>query len=131
MLSMSTIKLYDYLDSEGRNIIKKWTLELQKRERIKLNQKLDMLEQYGAELPPQLLAPVAPHIFKLKVQGAIKLRPMLCKGTIDVEKEFTLLVGAVEIQWKLEPPDAKEQAMQNRQELIDNPLRRCDHERIL
>jgi hypothetical protein len=128
---MSKWRIYDYLDAGGNNVIKKWTGDLQKRERIKLNQKLDMLEQYGPELPPQLLAgPIFDHVYKLKVQGNPKLRPLLCKGPINNEVEYTLLVGAKEIQWKLEPDDAEEQAATNRQAIIDNPLRRCKHERV-
>ena len=42
--------LYDYLNADGRNIIKDWTQALGKRERIKLNQKLDMLENNGPNL---------------------------------------------------------------------------------
>jgi hypothetical protein len=129
--SMSKWILYDYLNTDGYNVIKKWTEDLQKRERIKLNQKLDMLEQYGPELPPQLLAgPIFDHVYKLKVQGNPKLRPLLCKGPIDNSKEYTLLVGAKEIQWELEPVNAEEQAASNRQAIIDNPLRRCKHERV-
>lgn len=123
--------LYDYLDEDGSNPIKIWTGRLEKRQRIKFNQKLDMLEQYGPELPPQLLAgPVFDHVYKLKIQGNPKLRPLICKGPIDNESEYTLLVGAKEIQWQMDPSDAEQQAANNRQAIIDNPLRRCRHERV-
>ena len=128
---MAKWRLYDALDDGGHNIIKQWTQNLQKRERVKLNQKLDMLEQYGPDLPPQLLAgPIFDHIYKLKVHGPIQLRPLLCKGPIDNNSEYTLLVGAIEIQWQFEPPDAETRAAINRQAIIDNPLRRCNHERV-
>ena len=123
--------LYDYLDANGNNIIKEWAEGLQKRHRIKLNQKPDMLEQYGPNLPPQLLAgPIAEHIYKLKVKGDVQLRPLLCKGPIDNEQEYTLLVGAKEIQSKLNPPDAVERAIEHRQAIVDDILRRCKHERV-
>ena len=123
--------LYDYLDADGYNVIKGWTQALGKRERIKLNQKLDMLENNGPNLPPQLLAgPVSGHIYKLKVQGNPKLRPLLCKGPLDNNREFTLLLGAFEIQGRLVPKNALVEATNNRQAIIDNPLRRCKHERI-
>lgn len=123
--------LYDYLDAGGHNIIKEWSEGLGKRERIKLNQKLDMLENYGPNLPPQLLAgPVFDHVYKLKIQGNPKPRPLLCKGPINNDVEFTLLLGAFEIQWQLTPKNSLEHAANNRQAIIDNPLRRCRHERI-
>jgi hypothetical protein len=90
-----------------------------------------MLAQAGSDLPPQLLAGTGvPHIYKLKVQGNPKLRPMLCKGTEDNDAEFTLLLGAKEIQWKYDPEDAPRIAALIREEIIRDPKRRCKHERI-
>lgn len=122
--------LFDYQAEKG-NEIEKWTLGLQKRERIKLNAKLDMLEQAGGDLPPQLLAPTGvPHIFKIKVQGNPKLRPLLCKGTVDNDNEFTILVGTKEIQWEYEPKEALAIAVQRREELLNDPSRRCKHVKV-
>lgn len=124
-------RLYDYLNGAGKNEFAAWTRALQKRERIKLAFKLDMLEQVGPNLPPQLLAgPICDHIYKLKVQGAVKLRPLLCKGPVDNEGEFTLLIGAKEVQGELKPNGVENRAGENRQEIIANPLRRCCHEKI-
>ena len=39
-----------------RRSIKAWTEGLQKRDHARLNQKLDMLQQHGAGLPPGLLS---------------------------------------------------------------------------
>jgi len=124
-------KLFDYINSRGDNEIADWARALQKPQRIKLRQKLDMLIQAGSDLPPQLLAGTGvPHIYKLKVQGNLKLRPLLCKGTVDNENEFTLLIGAFEIQWGFDPPNALEKAVERREELLLNPNRRCKNERI-
>jgi len=113
------------------NVISEWTRDLEKTQRIKLNQKLDMLTQYGPNLPPRLLAgPIFSHIYKLKVKGNVQLRPMLCKGPIDNEKEFTLLLGAIEVGDNLIPNDAPQRALYNRAEIINNKERRCEHERI-
>lgn len=123
--------IYDYLSSKGINEVAEWTRGLQKIQRKKLKAKIIMLSLAGSELPPQLLAGTGiPHIYKLKVQGNPKLRPMLCKGPVDNDSEFTLLVGAKEIQDEYEPIDAIDQARNKRVEIIQNPLRRCLHERI-
>ena len=77
-----------------------------------------MLARSGSELGPQLLAgPVrskkskkaVPHIYKLRLNGDRALRPLLCKGPIDMDQEFTLLLGAVEINSVLDtdPEDAE------------------------
>jgi hypothetical protein len=124
-------RLFDYLNRRGDNEIAKWTKELQKPQRVRLRQKLDLLAQAGSDLPPQLLAGTGvPHIYKLKVQGNPKLRPLLCKGTVDNENEFTLLLGAFEIQWEYDPKDALAKAVERREELLNDPSRRCKHERV-
>lgn len=118
-------------ESGKGNEIEKWTLNLQKRQRVKLNSKLDMLQQSGGDLPPQLLAGTGvPHIYKLKVQGNPKLRPLLCKGTVDNKNEYTLLIGAFEIGWGYDPKDALAIAAKRREELLNDPKRRCKHKRI-
>ena len=81
------------------------------------------------------------YIYKLKVQGNPKLRPMLCFGPMGlrdtrtgkeiIERAFTLLVGAKEIQWEFEPANADTKAGERRKELLANPARRCKHERII
>ena len=95
-------------------------------------QKIDTLEKDGPELCPGLIhGPVDKDIYKMKVKGnkgMVQLRPMLCKGPFG-EFEYTLLVGAVEKDSKLVPPDAVRRAIENRQILLENPKRRS-HERI-
>jgi len=105
---------------------------LQKDELAKLNQKLDMLRR-EPELPPQLLAgPLeGKPIHKLRINGRVALRPMLCKGPINNDSEFTLLMGATEKDRVLIPEDAIDQAADRRREVIANPNgRRTPHERV-
>lgn len=129
-------KLYDYLEQRGDqlvNVVKEWTEELQKRDRIRLNQKLDMLEQHGSSLPPKLLSDSGvAHIKKLRITGkkVPTLRPMLCQGPINNDEEFTLLIGAIEQDRVLVPNNAKEAAKAHRQIIINNSSRRCPHERV-
>lgn len=129
---MAEFTLYDYVDGMGRNSFKEWTKTLQKDELAKLNQKLDMLRR-EPELPPQLLAgPLEGEpIYKLRINGRVALRPMLCKGPINNGSEFTLLMGATERDRVLIPVDAVEQAANRRTEVIANPgRRRTPHERV-
>jgi len=132
--SVSTDKkfsLFDYIDKNGNNDIKAWTLELEKSQRAKLNAKLDMLERLGTELFPHVLTDTpTPGIQKLRIKGNVQLRPMLCKGPINNENEFTLLIGATERDSRLVPDKADEKANDRKKIIIENPNRRCLHERI-
>ncbi len=124
-------KLYDYQKRNNVNIIAKWTHSLDKVSRVKLNQKLDLLEKNGPDLSPGLLAgPIFDHVYKLKVKGNVQLRPRLCKGPIDNKTEFTLLLGAKEVGDEPIPRDADVRAARNRGEILRDPNRRCEHERI-
>lgn len=124
-------KLFDYTSENGNNEIKEWTNGLQKTDRAKLNAKLDMLTKHGHELFPHVLTDTpTPSIQKLRVKGKVQLRPMLCKGPIDNEKEYTLLIGATERDSKFVPDKADQTANQRKQIIIKNPTRRCPHERI-
>src|ERR1700693_398179 len=115
--------LFDYVDEDGRNVFKDWTLRLQAKELAKLNQKLDMLIK-NPELPPGLLVgPLKgyPQLRILKIKGDVQLRPFLCKGSADKDHEFTLLFGALEKDWKYIPPNAWDLAEANRVNLERNP----------
>jgi hypothetical protein len=129
---MAGFVLYDYVDARGRNDFKAWTEGLQKRDLAKLNQKLDMLRK-EPRLPPGLLAgPLEGRpIYKLRINGQVAFRPMLCKGPIDNDKEFTLLLGAHEQNRVLVPEDAVARAAIRRGEVIADPERRRRlHERV-
>jgi len=54
------------------------------------------------------------------------MRPMLCRGPIDNEAEYTFLLGATEKDWKL-PTGAKEQADKRRTIVINDPARRTPY----
>lgn len=125
--------LYDFLLGPDRNAIKEWTLGLQKRDRARLNQKLDMLEQHGPNLLPQLLSPSGvAKILKLRITGrkVPTLRPMLCDGPINLGSEYTLLQGAIEKDRKLVPSNAAQTAKVFREALINDPTKRCPHEQV-
>jgi len=111
--------------------MKAWSMGLQKKERAKLNSKIDALSMHGADLIPGILAPTAvPAIFKLKIQGQVKLRPMVCQGPGRAEASFTFLLGAKEISWEYDPANAPDLAAEIRNDLLAHPDRRTLHERV-
>lgn len=124
--------LFDFVDNKERNAMQVWatTRGLTKRDRAQLNLKIDMLELNGFGLHPHLLAgPIKKqkHIYKLVVHGQRMLRPMLCKGPFDMNAEFTFLLGAIEINFKLDEDPA--QATTNRDIVLADRKRRTPRER--
>ena len=132
---METWNLYDYVDVNGVNQFKKWCQGQQKPNLAKINHKLDMLERTGMGLLPSILAgPFGPgkHIYKLKIKGRVALRPMLCKGPVNPDTEFTLLLGVEERDGELVPKGAPEIAEALRQQVLHDPShRRCPHEHVI
>lgn len=128
---MAKSSIYDYVHPAEGNRMKAWSTGLQKKERAKLNSKIDALEMHGADLIPGILAPTGiPAIFKLKAQGQVKLRPMVCEGPGETEAAFTFLLGAKEISWEYEPVNAPDIAAEIRNDLLAHPERRTKHERV-
>jgi hypothetical protein len=128
---MSKYVIYDYVHPVEGNRVKAWSMGLQKKERAKLNAKIDALAIHGPELIPGLLSPTGtPNIFKLKVRGQqVQLRPMVCEGP-GSGPTFTLLLGAKEIASEYEPLGAPERAAEIRNDLLAHPERRVEHERV-
>jgi hypothetical protein len=120
--------IYDYLHPTHGNLMRQWCSSLQKKERAKLDQKIDALSLHGKDLIPGIVVPTGePCIYKLKVQGQVKLRPMLCEGPGN-EQAFTFLLGAREISWAYEPSGAPKTAGEYRDDLMRNPTRRTLHD---
>lgn len=117
--------LYDYLDEQGENVIKKWIDDLQVKERSKLEQKLDSLIKNGDALLPDTLSPTKkPGILKLRVHGGVQLRPLLCRGPVNPTTEYTLLSGAKEVGSKFVPRGVLELAESRKAIVQNNPLER-------
>ena len=123
--------LYDYVSVRGRNVILEWCQGLQKRDLIKLTEKIDKLEENGHELCPGLAGPIhnSRHLYKIRVNGSVAVRLFLCKGPINMESEYTFLLGAFEVDDEL-PGGTLETAESHRQNIIRDKSRRCTHERI-
>jgi hypothetical protein len=132
-------RIFDAVNSAGTSNLVTWILKekITKRDIGQLNQKIDMLSLHGPDLPPKLLAgpikskkkkKLVSHIYKLIIHGDRMLRPMLCKGPIDAEHEFTMLLGAIEVGNVLDTDSADAEDV--RQLIILNQRQwRKDHER--
>jgi hypothetical protein len=109
------------------------SLPMQKRDRGRLDSKIDMLVRAGDKLPPGLLQNTrCKHIMELTINGQVALRPMLCRGPgpFSMQSEFTFLCGAVERDVKYVPSDAPERAEERRLDLLAHADKRCKHERF-
>lgn len=126
------MKVYEWLDGNGVGVVTGWAL--QKRQRTKLESKLDMLVAAvidpltrRANLPPQLLVGPGfdgqPFIYKLKARGNVQLRPMVCLGPFD-SRDWTILYPSIEVAGALIPADAADLAEGRRQILLANRFRR-------
>jgi len=125
--------LWTFVSSVGRDLLVEWAenSRLPTKVRAQLDQKLDVLRQHSFDsvAHSKLLAgPVAPHVYKLRVNGTIAVRILLCRGPVTVEIEYTLLQGAIEKDGRLDPRDAATRACSHRAEVLRAPaLHRKDH----
>lgn len=124
--------LYDHVNHRGDNAFKEWAQSLQGVQRAKLNERLDKLALHGETLMPLMLSDTnVPGIRKLKIKGTVQLRPLLCRGPVDVHCEYTMLLGAIEKGDEWLPKKAPELARQIKNEVIEDPAsRRKKHERL-
>jgi hypothetical protein len=122
-------RIFEYVEG-GESAIGRWLRDqdISPRDRGQLMQKMDMLSRNGMDLPPGLLAgpikskrkpKMQSHIYKLIVHGQRMLRPMLCRGPVDTDGEFTILIGAIEKDGVLDVDAADAEA--RRQEVIADP----------
>lgn len=127
------INLFDFKVSNGKNAVQYWadSVPIQKKDRGRLDSKIDMLKRVGDDLPPKLLQSTRErHIKEIAVNGQVALRLLLCHGPIVMKNEFTFLFGATERDKKYNPKDSPERADKNRSDLISNPSQRCKHEQF-
>ncbi len=121
--------VYCFITHRDENVIRRWLADekVPKSQVAIFQAKIDAYERGGPNVNPGLIVgPVAKNIYKMKVKGHkghVQLRPLLCYGPFN-ETEVTLLVGAIEKDFKLKPDTCKEQAHENRECLIGNRERR-------
>lgn len=126
-------RLYDFVDTDGEGVSEKWSRKKDRDIIARFDQKLDLLECHGPDLPPGLLAGTRfKHVDKLRIYGkGVTWRVMICRGPASVDFEFTILYIAQEKDRKLIPKDADKRAEENRCEPLADPSRRCNHKRLI
>jgi hypothetical protein len=121
--------IYSFITHRTENVIREWLKdEKVPRTQVAIFQaKIDAYEQGGPDLNPGLIeGPVSKNIYKMKIKGHkghMQLRPMVCYGPFE-NGEVTMLLGAIEKDFKLRPGNCKMQAQENREILIQNRMRR-------
>src|SRR5436309_8399056 len=113
--------LYEYVDGAGRGAMTNWVKTKEVREFSgAIDQALDRLEQADSTMPGFFVGPLASHrhIYKLRLGSKVRLRPLLCKGPGDPDRELTFLMPAFERNWEFHPPDAPARAERRRQEIL-------------
>jgi hypothetical protein len=121
--------IYSFISHRGESVIREW-LEQEKVPRTQVatfQAKIDAYERGGPDLNPGLIeGPVAKNIYKMKIKGNkghVQLRPMVCYGPF-LQSEVTMLVGAIEKDFKLRPENCKTRAQENREIVIADRGRR-------
>ena len=112
--------------------VRRWRDDQQVPQRTQFDEKLDSLASAGPEMVPGLIAgPLSVkgkgkfrHIYKIQMGGKIRLRPLLCRGTQNLDAELTLLIGATERDGQLEPLNAPEKADSRREEILNDDTHR-------
>lgn len=127
------MKLFEYVNARGRGVYSEWYAERPRPSQAALDAKLSALRRGGEvaanlseALPPNLLrGPVKgyPKIYKLTVNGQEALRPLCCRGPLDMNSEVTILHPVVEKDRKL-PPDSFDVAERRRREIVLSPSAR-------
>lgn len=124
--------IFDYVSAAGINEFNRWATQLEVAQKAKLKEKIDKLRQHGDDLHPHMLSGTdTPGILKLRVHGNVQLRPLLCKGPVFIQDEYTMLMGAIEVGGKWVPRDAPAVAKARRDEVLLTPkTRRTRHEKF-
>jgi hypothetical protein len=133
IVSSPPYAIWDFVSPRGENEIARWAgdQKLTNGDRAKLDQKMDRLAQVDFQLAvgtKLLNGPIRKEIYKVKVHGQVMMRPLLCRGPVSKETEYTILKGAIEKDWKLIPATCLQDAVDNRNAVIGDPdKRRCAH----
>jgi hypothetical protein len=118
-------KIWVFIEPDGTNEFYKWREKMPPKQVAKMDDRITKLSQSGLQLLPLILAPVKNSgLYKLKVHGNPQLRPLLTRGPLDNNSEFTLLQGAREISSQFDPLNAVDLANAKKDRLLlDDSLR--------
>jgi len=118
----------DYVDSDGKNVVRSWLNGLPKPAKAKINTTIGFLEAMPRlEMPyVRVLKGTCAGLMELRVtSGNVQYRPLCCYG--PGEKEVTILFGAVEKGGKFVPLSACSIALMRKAQLSEGGRTR-DHD---
>lgn len=100
-------KLFEPVDGRGNGRFTAWRDRLQKGDQAAVDEKLRSLQIFGAVAPCLKGVTGYGRLRKIHISTpTLALRPLVCRGPDDQDSEFTLLLGAREVNWDWEPDDA-------------------------
>jgi hypothetical protein len=122
-------EVWEFLREGKHPVVREWleTCRISPKDRAKLDFCLERLRTLDfALVSSKLMAgPLrgGTKLYKLRVRCQNReLRPYLCRGPFG-ENEYTLLQGAIEVgDSRLDPANAEERAVHNREVLLRNPI---------
>jgi len=120
-------RFLDYVNARGQNEIRDWLVSLPKKAQAKIDNRILTLRAYEGPWPPQYVSALTGYegIYELRVVASgVQYRPLGFFG--PGEREFTLLIGAVE-KGKLSR-SVCETACRRRQEVLADRSRTREHE---
>ena len=123
-------RILNYLNERGENEIRNWIRSLPPKARAKVANRILLLQTWpGATWPLQYVSALRGfkgiHEFRVVFSG-VQYRPLGCYG--PGEREYTLLLGAIEKGGRLEPLGACETAVARRMIVLQDGSRVRDHE---
>jgi hypothetical protein len=121
-------EIWEFLLSGRHRVIRSWLDDerISSQDRAKMDVSLNRLRTLDFALVSRkmLAGPLAgTKVYKLRLRCENReLRPMLCRGPVGAPLDYTLLLGAIEVDnHRLRPQDAETRADANRRILIENP----------
>jgi hypothetical protein len=127
--------VWEHVDSHGRRSLSPWYYGLQKASRARFDAALDKVKLWGLDQAEasKVITPVSKQqktkknraghalLYELRVHANPQLRPILCRGPVDRQREITFLAPATERGDRLEPKNAVEVAIKRYQEVANDP----------
>lgn len=117
------VVLFEFRDRRGERVLSDWPLDRQKRR--KLDRLLDALQRVDRDLAVGSLVfkrKRAAGIYYAKIHGKVQLRPRLCIGPFE-DDQLTFLLRAEERDRKTIPADADSRAVNNLEQIRQDPMR--------
>jgi len=115
----------NFVSERGENLIRRWMKGLPKKVRFKIDARIKYLQTVEQlENPYVEKWKGVPDLYEVRIGfSGVMYRILGCYGA---QRQFVLLAGAIEKDWKLEPHNSVDVATE-RMKIIHNEKYVCDH----